>query len=76
MRIAPERQSGPGSIRDHPDPDLLERFVRGELSGAAGRAACRTIVRHLLAGCPQCARIVRRLWALGELPGDPSPLVD
>jgi hypothetical protein len=54
----------------HPDPGVLERFVRGELSGDSGRAECRVIVRHLLTGCPQCARITGRLWALGELPGE------
>jgi hypothetical protein len=56
----------------HPDPGLLERFVRGELSGSSGRAECRRIVRHLLAGCPGCSRIARRLWALGDLPGEPG----
>jgi hypothetical protein len=52
----------------HPGPELLERFVRGDLTGARGRAQCRTIVRHLLAGCPHCTRITRRLWALGDFP--------
>jgi hypothetical protein len=60
----------------HPDAGLLERFVRGELSGASGRAECRRIVRHLLAGCPQCTRITGRLWALGDFPGEAGPLVD
>ena len=64
-------------LPDHPDSRLLERFVRGDLSGPRGRAECRMIVRHLLAGCPQCTRITRRLWALGDFP-KPSdePLVD
>ena len=53
---------------DHPDPELLERFMRGELSGTSGRAACQRIVRHLLTGCPQCVRITGRLWTLGEFP--------
>jgi hypothetical protein len=48
----------------HPEAGLLERFVRSELSGASGRAECRKIVRHLLAGCPRCARITGRLWGL------------
>lgn len=56
-------------VREHPDAGLLERFMRGELSGDSGRTECRMIVRHLLAGCPQCARITGRLWALGDLPG-------
>jgi hypothetical protein len=55
---------------DHPAAGLLERFMRGELSGDSGRTECRMIVRHLLAGCPQCARITGRLWALGDLPGE------
>ena len=58
---------------DHPDSRLLERFVRGDLSGPRGRAKCRLIVRHLLAGCPQCTRITRSLWALGDFPAaDPE----
>lgn len=52
--------------QEHPDTSLLERFVRGELSGTSDRPECRKIVRHLLAGCPQCARITGRLWALGK----------
>lgn len=52
--------------REHPETDLLERFMRGELSGDADRPACRKIVRHLLAGCPQCAGITRQLWGLGD----------
>lgn len=52
----------------HPDPDLLERFLRGELSGPSGRPACREIVRHLLTGCPRCTGITGRLWSLGDFP--------
>lgn len=52
----------PWEMRDHPDFRLLESFMRGELSGAA----CRTIVRHLMAGCPQCVQITRRFWGLGD----------
>lgn len=57
----------------HPAADLLERFMRGELSDASGRDECRKIVRHLLTGCPQCARITGRLWELGELPDASEP---
>jgi len=79
-RIAPaEKPKGasdpPETASDapgHPDPRLLERFVRGELSGPGGREDCRMIVRHLLAGCLQCSRITGRLWGLG----DTGPLVD
>ncbi|MFL6260691.1 MAG: hypothetical protein ACJ76Y_13340 [Thermoanaerobaculia bacterium] len=47
---------------DHPDPRLLERFMRNEAAGEERR----WIVRHLLAGCARCGAITRRLWALGE----------
>jgi hypothetical protein len=47
---------------DHPDPQLLERFMRNEASVEERR----WIVRHLLAGCAQCGTITRRLWELGE----------
>lgn len=60
----------PMPMREHPDASLLERFMRGELSRASDRPECRKIVRHLLAGCPQCARITGPLWSLGDLPAD------
>jgi tetratricopeptide (TPR) repeat protein len=47
---------------EHPDPNLLERFMRSELQGQPRR----TIVRHLLTGCPQCVAVTRRLWSFGE----------
>jgi tetratricopeptide (TPR) repeat protein len=47
---------------EHPDPNLLERFMRGELQGQARR----TIVRHLLTGCPRCVAVTRGLWSLGD----------
>jgi tetratricopeptide (TPR) repeat protein len=47
---------------NHPDSQLLERFMRGE----AGAEERRSIVRHLLAGCARCGAITRRLWRLGE----------
>jgi tetratricopeptide (TPR) repeat protein len=47
---------------NHPDPQLLERFMRSEASGEERR----WIVRHLLAGCARCGAITRRLWSLGE----------
>jgi hypothetical protein len=42
----------------------LEGFLRGELCCAERRR----IVRHLLAGCPECQAIGRSLWALGDHP--------
>jgi len=47
---------------NHPDPQLLERFMRNEAAGEERR----WIVRHLLAGCVRCGAITRRLWELGE----------
>ena len=58
---------------DHPDQDLLERFMRNQ----AGAQELRRVVRHLLAGCARCSAVTRRLWSLGEaLPAErPSPAV-
>lgn len=42
--------------RQHPDPALLSRFGRGRLS----RRRNREIVRHLLAQCANCRRLVAR----------------
>jgi hypothetical protein len=36
--------------------------MRGEANLAEGCA----VVRHLLAGCPQCVQVTGRLWRLGE----------
>jgi hypothetical protein len=48
--------------REHPAPDLLLRFLRGETS----RTEARAIVRHLLAGCPECLAVTRRPWSDGD----------
>jgi len=48
--------------RDHPDSQLLERFMRDE----AAAPERRRVVRHLLAGCPRCAAVTRHLWSFGE----------
>lgn len=58
----------------HPDPGLLERFMRNETEGEESRR----VVRHLLSGCARCVAVTRRFWSLGEggqleLPGDPHP---
>jgi tetratricopeptide (TPR) repeat protein len=53
---------------DHPDPHLLERFMRNEVDGGERRR----IVRHLLGGCARCVGVTRRVWDLGERrPEDP-----
>jgi hypothetical protein len=51
-------------MRDHPDPQLLERFMRGEASSLERRS----IVRHMLTGCLQCLEVTRPLWRFGDLP--------
>lgn len=43
---------------NHPEPHLLEQFLRGELDPPERRS----IVRHLLGGCPACLEVTRRLW--------------
>ncbi len=48
---------------NHPDPKLLSRFGRGRLS----RRRNREIVRHLLAQCANCRRVVSRY--LPPVPG-------
>lgn len=46
----------------HPDSQLLERFLRNELQGEERRI----VVRHLLTGCPQCVAVTRRVWSLAD----------
>lgn len=46
----------------HPDSQLLERFLRCELEGEERRI----VVRHLLTGCPQCVAVTRRVWSLAD----------
>jgi tetratricopeptide (TPR) repeat protein len=60
---------------DHPDPLLLERFMRNETDARERRA----IIRHLLAGCPRCSVITSRLWGFGEerpVPADDAAVLD
>lgn len=47
---------------EHPTPALLLRFLRGEINLAEKRA----VVRHLLAGCPECVAVTRPVWQLAE----------
>jgi len=51
------------SYREHPKPDVLQRFMRGE----ASRGEARAVVRHLLTGCPECLAVTRPVWGLAEL---------
>ncbi|HKI03950.1 MAG TPA: hypothetical protein VKK31_18360 [Thermoanaerobaculia bacterium] len=52
----------PPVSQSHPQEDQLGRFMRSELPGPEAPP----IVRHLLAGCPRCREVTRRLWKLGE----------
>lgn len=52
------------SRENHPSQADLKRFMRGELP----RPEVRAIVRHLMAGCPECLEVTRRLFELGERP--------
>src|SRR5579862_5873808 len=52
----------------HPDPFLLERFMRNEVEGSERR----WIVRHLIAGCSRCVAVTSRLWSLGDPPATPE----
>ena len=48
----------------HPDPQILERFMRNE----AGAPERRVVILHLLTGCAQCVAVTRRLWSLADAP--------
>ena len=42
----------------HPEPELLERFMRCELP----RSEAPAVVRHLLTGCPRCLKVTRAAY--------------
>jgi len=50
--------------RQHPAPDLLLRFLRGE----AAQGETRAILRHLLGGCPRCTAVTRPVWIMVDRP--------
>ena len=50
---------------DHPSEDILRRFV----TGTASREESRTVVKHLVKGCPACARKIRELMEPKAVPG-------
>jgi hypothetical protein len=61
MECGPE--TAPSAVRqNHPGREQLERWMRGELP----RPEVAEVVRHLLAGCPACFQVTRRLWDLGN----------
>ena len=47
---------------DHPPPDLLLRFLRGEVS----KEERQTVVRHLLTACSACVAVTREAWHLPD----------
>ena len=47
--------------REHPSADSIAKLVRGELTAEEKRS----VVRHLLSGCPECLAELARLWQLG-----------
>jgi tetratricopeptide (TPR) repeat protein len=53
-----EKVENDENLGEHPHPGLLERFMRGDVLGAEKRQ----VVRHLLAGCPRCVAVTRRIW--------------
>ena len=42
--------------------EQIARFMRGE----SPRNEARSVVRHLLTGCPQCLQVAGRLWRFGD----------
>jgi hypothetical protein len=50
---------------DHPSEDILQRFA----SGTASREESRAVVKHLVKGCPACARKIRDLIEPKAVPG-------
>ncbi len=51
----------------HPDPSLLERFLRGELA-ADDR---KSVVRHLISGCQACRNLAGDLWRATDAAAEP-----
>jgi hypothetical protein len=50
---------------DHPSEDILRSFA----SGTASREESRIVVKHLVKGCPACARKIRELMEPKAVPG-------
>jgi tetratricopeptide (TPR) repeat protein len=51
----------------HPDPSLLERFLRGDLSADERKS----VVRHLIGGCTTCRNLAGDLWQAAPTPAAP-----
>jgi hypothetical protein len=61
----------PSFFSTHPSPNQLEHFLQG---GELSEELQADIGRHLLARCPQCLEVTRRVWAgaSGKVP-KPNP---
>jgi hypothetical protein len=46
----------------HPTREELQRFMTEGLSPVD----TKSVVRHLLTGCPTCTRETRKIWSFGE----------
>ena len=64
--IAAELASPP-QISEHPAPDVLRDFMAGLLSWED----TKRVVRHLLAGCPNCSEVTQHIWDFADEPLDP-----
>jgi hypothetical protein len=62
--LAEGEAEGHDSSPGHPEIAGLQRFMRGE----SPRDEACAIVRHLLARCPECLQVTRRIWGFGERP--------
>jgi hypothetical protein len=51
-----------GDNRKHPSLDQLQGFLRGDIAIRERLS----VVRHLLAGCPECVAVTRQDWLLAE----------
>lgn len=52
----PGRLEGSASNAVHPSAEVLQRFLRGDVSKTEAMA----VVRHLLRGCSVCAAIIQK----------------
>ena len=56
------RSNRSGTGNDHPTPEDLRSFLRGELP----RQEAASVVRHLLRGCRSCQAVPGEIWSFGE----------
>ena len=63
-------QAGVTETGDHLFAEAVRRLLRGEL----GSAERRRVVRHLLAGCPECRALGRGYLELADHPLNPEAI--